>query len=74
MEAHVTYIENVSCNTSISISSLDLVTHGYLKNHFNEQLNDKVCNTFKELFGGINIDSMKEALLKVFIMISLQGS
>ena len=58
-------VENVSCHTSIS--SLDLVAHEYLKNHFNDLLNDKVYNTFKELFGNINIDSMKEALPKVSI-------
>ena len=46
---------------------MDSLTQEYLKNHFNEQLNDKVYNTFKELFQGINIDSMKEALPKVSI-------
>ena len=39
----------------------------YLKNYFNEQLNDNVYSTFKELFEGINIDNMKEALPKVGI-------
>ena len=47
--------------------SLDAAMHEYLKNHFNELLNDKVYNTFKELFGSINIDSMKETLPKVSI-------
>ena len=46
---------------------MDLVAHKYLKNHFSELLNDKVFNTFKELFGSINIDSMKEAIPKVSI-------
>ena len=64
-EAQVTQLENVSCNTSVSSS--DLVMQDCLKNDFNEQLNDKVYNTFKELFEGINIDSMKEALPKVSI-------
>ena len=36
MEAQVTQVENVSCNTSISSS--DLVMQEYLKNYFNEQL------------------------------------
>ena len=35
------------------------------------KLNDKVYNTFKELFQGINIDSMKEALPKVSICNSI---
>ena len=65
IEAQVTQIENISCNNSISSS--DSQTQEYLKNHFNEQLNDKVYNTSKKLFQGINIDSMKEALLKVSI-------
>ena len=65
METQVMQVENVSCQTSIS--SLDSVAHEYLKNHFNELLKDKVYNTFKELFGSINIDSMKEAFLKVSI-------
>ena len=65
MEAQVMQVENVSCHTSIS--SLDLVTHKYLKNHFNELLNDKVYNILKELFGSINIGSMKEALPKFSI-------
>ena len=60
MEPQVTQIKNISCDNSIS--SLDSLTQEYLKNHFNEQLNDKLYNTFKELFQGINIDSMKEAL------------
>ena len=65
MEGQVTQVENVSCNTSIS--NADVVMQEYLKNHFNKWLNDKVYNTFKELFEGINIDSMKEALPKVSI-------
>ena len=48
-----------------------MVTQEYLKNFFNEWLNDKVYNTFKELFAGINIDSMKEALPKVSIYNSI---
>ena len=43
-EAQVTQVENVSCNTSISSS--DVVMQEYLKNHFNEQLNGKVYNSF----------------------------
>ena len=62
-EAQVMQVENVSCHTSIS--SLDSVVHEYLKNHSNELLNNKVYNTFTELFGSINIDSMKEALPKI---------
>ena len=48
MEAQVMQVENVSCHTSIS--SLDSVTHKYLKNHFNELLNDKVYNTFRVIW------------------------
>ena len=43
------------------------MAHEYLKNHFNELLNDKVYNTFKDLFKSINIESMKEALPRVSI-------
>ena len=60
MEAQVMQVENGSCHTSLS--SLDSVAHEYLKNHFNELLNNKVYNTFKELFANVNIDSMKEPL------------
>ena len=69
MEPQVTQIGNISCDNSIS--SLDSLTQEYLKNHFNEQLNDKVYNTFKQLFQGISIDSMKEALPKVSIYNSI---
>ena len=58
-------VENVSCH--IPNSSFNLVTHEYLKNHFNELLNNKVYDKFKKLFGNINIDSMKEVLPKVNI-------
>ena len=34
IEAQVTQVENISCNTSISSS--DVVMQDYLKNHFNE--------------------------------------
>ena len=69
MEPQVTHIQNISYKNSIS--SLDSFTQEYLNNHFNKQLNDKVYNIFKELFQGINIDSMKEALLKVSIYNSI---
>ena len=46
-EPKVTQIENISCNNSISSS--DLLTQGYLKNHFNKQLNDKVYNTLNRV-------------------------
>ena len=62
MEAQVMQEENVSCHTSIP--SLHLVAYKYLKNHFNEFLNNEVYNTFKELYGNINIDSMKGAYTK----------
>ena len=57
--------QNDSCH--ISVCSLDLEVHEHLKNHFNGHLKEKVYNTFKELFGSINVDSMKEALPKVSI-------
>ena len=69
MESQVTQIENVSCNNSISSSNS--ITQEYLQNHFNKWLNDKAYNTFKELFQGINIDSMREALPKVSIYNSI---
>ena len=49
---------------NFSVCSLHLVPHIYLKNHFNERLNDKVYDTFKEIFGNINVDGIKEALPK----------
>ena len=64
-DTQLTQVENVRSNTFISNS--DAIMQEYLKNHFNEQLNDKVYSTFKELFERINIDSMKVALLKVSI-------
>ena len=65
MEAQNIQVENISCDTSTSKS--DAVTQEYIRNHFNKWLNDTVYSTFKELFEGINIDSMKEALPKVSI-------
>ena len=58
----------------VSVCSLDSGTQKYLKNHFNEHQNYKVYNTFNELFGSINIDSIKEALPKItFVRIPLPG-
>ena len=51
----------------ISVCSLNLEAHKFLKNHFKEWLNDKVYNTFNVLFGSINVGTMKEALPKVSI-------
>ena len=48
MEPQVTQIEKIRCNNSISSS--DSITQEYIRNHFNEQLNDKVYNTFKSYF------------------------
>ena len=56
---------------NVSLCSLDLVAHEYLKHHFNERLNDKVYGTFKELFNNINTDSIKEALPKVSVYITI---
>ena len=74
-QAHVdsklggSYITNMQTQNegNASICSLDSVAHKYLKNHFNERLNDKVYETFKELFGNINTDSTREALPKVSV-------
>ena len=64
-ETQVIQVQNDSCHTSSP--SLDSEAHEYLKNHFNECLNDKVYTIFKELFGSINVHSIKEALPKVSI-------
>ena len=63
------YIINMQTQNkgNISICSLDSVAHKYLKNHFNKRINDKVFETFKDLFGNINTDSIKEALPKVSV-------
>ena len=58
------HTENVG---DVSLCNLDSVAHEYLKNHFNKRLNDKVVKTFKELFGNINTDSIKEAQPKVSV-------
>ena len=57
------YITSVHAQNdgNVSFCSLDSVPHEYLKNHFNERLNEKVHDTFKEMFGN-NTDSIKEAL------------
>ena len=44
IEAQVTQVENVSCNTSFSNS--DVVMQEYIRNHFNEWLSDTVYSTF----------------------------
>ena len=67
-----TQVQNDSCQ--ISICSLHSGVQEYLINHFNECLNHKVYNKFKELFWSINVDNIKEALLKLaFIIIPLPG-
>ena len=54
-------------NGNVSVCSLDSVAHEYLKNNSSERLNDKVYDTFKELFGNINVDSIKEDLPKISV-------
>ena len=58
-------LQNDTCQ--VSICSLDSGAQEYLKKHFSEHLNDKVYNMFKELFGSVNVDSIKEVLPKVSI-------
>ena len=43
------------------------MTHEHLTNHFNECVNDKVYNTFKDLFSNINIDSIQEIYQEISI-------
>ena len=45
MEVQAMEVENISFNTSTSRS--DAIMQECLRNHFNEQLNDKVYSTFK---------------------------
>ena len=62
------YITNMQVHndgSNVSICSLDSESHENLKSHFNERLNDKVYNTFKELFSNVNVDSIKEVLPKI---------
>ena len=56
---------------NVSLCSLDSKAHKYLKKHFKGSLNDRVYDTFKELFGNINTDSIKEALPKVSVYNSI---
>ena len=63
---HITNVQTENVG-SVSPYSLDSVAHEYLKNHFNKRLNNKVVKTFKELFGNINTDSIKEVLPKVCV-------
>ena len=58
-------VQNDSCQ--VSVCSLDSEVHEYLKNHFNEHLNDKVYTMFNDLFGSINLDSINEVLPKIDI-------
>ena len=39
--------------------------HEHLTNHFNEQLNVKILDTFKDLFSNVNVDSIQETYLKI---------
>ena len=39
--------------------------HEHLTNHFNEQLNAKIFNTFKDLFSNVNLNSIQETYLKI---------
>ena len=41
--------------------------HKHLTNHFNKCLNNKVYNTFKDLFSNINLDSTQETYPKIRI-------
>ena len=45
----------------------DVMTCEHLTNNFNECLNDKVYNMFKDLFSNVNIDSIQETYLKISI-------
>ena len=52
-------------NSNMSVCSLDSEANENLKTHFNKRLNNKVYDTFKELFSNVNIDSIKEVYLKL---------
>ena len=45
----------------------DVGEHEHLTNHFNEQLNPKIFNTFKDLFSNVNANSIQETYLKISI-------
>ena len=49
----------------------DVMTCEHLKNHFNKCLNDKINNTFKDLFSNINIDSIQETYPNISIYNSI---
>ena len=52
-------------STNMSVCSSDSDAHENLKSHFNYRLSDKVNTTFKELFGNVNNNSVREILPKI---------
>ena len=49
---------------TIPFHCTDVMTCEHLKNHFSKCLNDKIYNTFKDLFSNVNIESIQETYLK----------
>ena len=51
----------------IPLHCTDAEEHEHLTNHFNEQLNTKIFNTFKGLFSNVNCNSIQETYPKISV-------
>ena len=45
----------------------DMEEHEHLTNHFNEQLNVKILDMFKDLFSNVNVDSIQKTYPKICV-------
>ena len=62
------YVADIQHNSKhIPFHCTDAEECEHLTNHFNECLNDKVYNTFKDLFSNINLDSIQETYPKISV-------
>ena len=64
-ESYVVDVQHSGIN--VPFHCTNVMTYEHLTNYFNECLNDKVYNTFKDLFNNININSNQETYLKISI-------
>ena len=62
------YVADVQRSSKhVALYCTDVEEHEHLINHFNEQLNAKIFDTFKDLFNNININSIQETYLNISV-------
>ena len=63
-----TYVAEVQQNCKhVPLLCTDAEEHKHLTNYFNEQVNAKILDTFKDLFSNVNVNSIQETYLEISV-------